>query len=355
MLCLLPADIMIISRICGGLGNQMFQYATGRALALRLGLALKLDVSWYSRMEGSTPREFMLAAFPHIKVEIASKKEIRTLRDDYSLSRTISKKINNSPSSYVCEPHFQYWAGIEQIDRAVYIDGYWQTERYFTSAQDVIRGDFVFPPLPNIDSENVAEQIRRTSDATAVHVRRGDYVSLASARQFHGICPPEYYRRSIETVSRGSKGAPHFFLFSDDPAWVRKEFSGLGFPTTVVDLPTHAVGPWHDMHLISMCKHHIIANSSFSWWGAWLANDRGIVCAPARWFLEPKIDTNDICPARWNRITVEQNYGMPLYPVVSVILTVYNGERFLEEAIQSILKQSLTNFEFIIVDDASTD
>ena len=294
---------MIIVRIMCGLGNQMFEYAAGRALALRLGAELKLDAAWFDNKREITPRKYALDIFP-LQVSQATRRESEALRfiPRSFIDKILFRPARNAPS-YLREPHFQYWPAVENIRASAYLDGHWQSERYFADHADVIRRDFTFPSLPE-DSETsaLAENIRRTPNATAVHVRRGDYAVLPSELKFHGLCPPEYYRDALDAVSARAGNDIRLFIFSDEPDWVRRQFDCSGKKATVVDCPGHGAEPWRDMFLMSLCRHHVIANSSFSWWGAWLADTDGVVCAPSAWFADAAMDTRDLCPPSWRRI-----------------------------------------------------
>lgn len=287
----------------GGLGNQMFQYAAGRALASRLDVELKLDLSRFSTIaESDTSRRYMLGDAFSFAAATATPEECNRLmwREESGFLRFL-RIARRRPRPYaatcVREPHFSYWTGFEQLNAPAYLLGYWQNEQYFKAIKDIIRRDFTFSPLQG-EAEALAARIRSTRSPVAVHVRRGDYVSNPVTHQYHGVCPPEYYSEALEIIT-AKAGAPELFLFSDDPGWVRKHFNSCGFPSTVIDFPEHTAAPWHDMHLMSMCRHHIIANSSFSWWGAWLADKGGIVCAPRRWFAEPGREYENPAAASW--------------------------------------------------------
>ena len=150
----------------------------------------------------------------------------------------------------------------------------------------------------SVADKKVLEDIN-TTNSIAIHVRRGDYVSVESVAQTHGVCSLNYYRRAIDFVTHKVEN-PQFFIFSDDPEWVSEHLS-TGYPTSYVihNGPEEA---FQDLRLMSLCQHQIIANSSFSWWGAWLnKNAEKIVIAPRRWFLD-KRNTSDMCPENWNRI-----------------------------------------------------
>lgn len=290
----------VITRIMGGLGNQMFQYAAGRALALRLGAELKLDLSWYDSVaEGATPRSFTLDAFPHIYAATATEQEIECLTPaPRGFLDRLLRRPRRQAASYIVEPHFQYWKGIERLSTPVYIIGYWQSERYFKAAEVRIRQDFIFPPLP-AEMETLAAIICKSPGAVSVHVRRGDYVSSPIANDVLGPCSAEYYQKAIESLVSCLGKSVHLFIFSDEPHWVQKNFITQGIPSTVISFPGHVDKPWHDMHLMSMCSHHVIANSSFSWWGAWLSQAKGAVYAPQKWFRNTSMECSDLLPEKW--------------------------------------------------------
>lgn len=294
---------MVISSLRGGLGNQMFQYAAGRALTLRSGVPLKLDLSWYDCFaESDTPRSFMLGVFPGIRATIATRRECKQLM--YIRRGPLAfllRRPRPDAASHIREPHYTYWSGFYTLDAPLYLSGYWQNERYFAAYADVIRQDFTFPELPSEEAKDMARRILAVPQSVSVHVRRGDYVSNSAAAAIHGLCSPEYYSAALDAVTAQTSAVPELFLFSDDPVWVREHFATHGLPITVLDFPSHNNAPWHDMHLMSLCKHHIIANSSFSWWGAWLG-ECGLVVAPKRWFQAEDMKNSSPVPSRWVRV-----------------------------------------------------
>ena len=279
----------------------MFQYALGKTLALRYGAELVLDIFWFSDMGESTPRHYMLDAFS-VADRFATKDEIMRLsRTSNSLVRKIFRKLSLASTQYIKEPHYAYWAGIENISPPVLLKGYWQNELYFNQKPDVIRKVFSFPDFPTHQAKVLAEQITACPNAVSVHLRRGDYVSNSKVNQHHGLCSPEYYATAMRFLRENIAGDLHLFIFSDEPDWAKAHFSTPGFPSQVVDFPEFQTTPWHDMHLMSLCKHHIIANSSFSWWGAWLSGDQGVICAPKVWVASEGRANDSPVPDRWVR------------------------------------------------------
>lgn len=295
---------MIIVKLMGGLGNQMFQYAAGRRLSLLNNTQLKLDISSLSA-KGNTPRDYELKHLS-INAVIATAAEIDLLRWQgvglvlKLLSaglRLVGKKCP-LPSDYR-EPHFRFDPSFSVSPDDRYLDGYWQSEKYFDACTVEIRDEFaVRDPLEGRNLE-LAELISET-ESVSLHVRRGDFVNNAEASNYHGICGLEYYDHAIKRISE-DVSHPAFYVFSDDPTWVKANLV-IPFPTTFI---SHNASRGHeDLRLMSLCKHNIIANSSFSWWGAWLnQNSDKIVVAPSRWFTNPKIDTRDLLPESWLRIT----------------------------------------------------
>lgn len=298
----------ITTAIYGGLGNQMFQYAAGRALAFRLGADLKLDLSWFDTAASvDMPRRYMLEVFSSLAVVPAAPEECAHFaRAGESRAGRFLRRLCGRPrpyaGTYAPEPYYAYWPGFERIVAPAYLSGYWQNERYFSAVSDLIRRDFSFPPLLSSEGEDLGGRIRAAHASVCVHIRRGDYVTNPAIHAFHGICAPEYYKKALDIVAAQAGQALELFIFSDDPLWARGNFDTRGFPATVVDLPEHVAEPWHDMHLMRLCRHHIIANSSFSWWGAWLADAGGVVCCPERWFAAQSGMEGHPAPERWVRL-----------------------------------------------------
>jgi hypothetical protein len=279
---------MIISQLNGGLGNQMFQYALGRKLSLLYGVPLKLD---FSMATGDTTRTYRLGNYC-IPAEFATDSEISGIK---STSLFDYLKMYYLRSIYK-EPHFQYDKNILHGKKNVYLQGYWQSEKYFKDIEDTLVRDFTLLKEPDYHNREVAEQIRE-QESVSIHIRRGDYVTSPTTNAYHGICSEEYYVNAIRTIESKVKN-PHIYLFSDDTDWVRQQFY-TGHPTTIMDF-NGTKKDYADMWLMSLCRHHIIANSSFSWWGAWLCRNPGkIVIAPQRWFANPDINTSDLIPNTW--------------------------------------------------------
>lgn len=295
---------MIIVRLWGGLGNQMFQYATGRRLAGIHGTRLILDTSRLAAAD--TPREFELGYF-RIAAEPATEAE-RDLcaqlerRRRKPLCRMMEKAgllPRLSGFFYYRERSFTFDERVLALSDNVCLDGYWQSEKYFREIRDTLTREFI----PRGEFSEVNRRLARemeACDSVSLHVRRGDYVSNPAAARYHGTCDLDYYARAMEEIAK-RVAAPRIFVFSDDPEWASANLR-LPLPATVIG-HNGASGCGDDMSLMRLCRHHIIANSSFSWWGAWLSRNPGkTVIAPARWFNEAGLDTRDLIPRDWLRI-----------------------------------------------------
>lgn len=295
---------MIITKLIGGLGNQMFQYAAGRRAAHFNNTNLKLDIAGYEEQEGITPRKYMLYIF-NIKEDFVKPNETQRLkalgRNFFTkfLSKLTKRIIPYYKQSYIQQKFFQFDSNILMISDNTYLEGYWASEKYFKDIKDIIFKEFTLKEKPNKKNKQVLDKIKE-SNSVSIHFRRGDYVSDKKTQEYHGICSLDYYHKAASIIA-GKIRNPYFFVFSDDPNWVMRNFK-IKYPLIVVD---HNTGKrdCEDLRLMSACKHNIIANSSFSWWGAWLnRNLNKIVIAPKQWFKEKSINTNDLIPKSWTKI-----------------------------------------------------
>lgn len=280
----------------GGLGNQLFQYATARSLAHSLDKDLVLDSYWFEHLRpGETVRPLELAKY-HVKLRIANTDEQRC----WKLLRTRWARYLGPliPMRAVREQGFAYNDSLNRISDDSYLVGAWQSERYFRDIREILLGELT-PIQPPSMRDTKLLQTMQECDAICVHVRRGDYVSSNSASAYHGVCSLDYYQQAITHVaSQATK--PSLFIFSDDPDWTREHLR-TEYPSHYV---THnsSADAFQDLRLMSHCKHHVIANSSFSWWGAWLSTSpEQIVVAPEKWFSVNR-PTPDLLPAQWKRL-----------------------------------------------------
>lgn len=289
---------MIITNIIGGLGNQMFQYAAGCALSLKTGADLRLDTSGFTRYD--LHQGFELKRIFNCEAGIASKSDMRdVLGWQYSSGiRRILLRPNLAAfrrKEFVVEPSFNYWLGIKELTGSCYLYGYWQSEKYFIDVAAYIRNEFTFKlPLDDHNAE-VCDHIKQVN-AVSLHVRRGDFASNPKVMATHGLCSLEYYNTAIHYVTERVK-RPYFMVFSDDIEWVKSNLKIDG-PHQYVERNS-GLDSYNDMRLMSLCRHHIIANSSFSWWGAWLNPRKDkIIVAPKYWFAN-KINSQDLIPENW--------------------------------------------------------
>lgn len=284
---------MIISKIEGGLGNQMFQYAAARALSIKTGSQIKLDLSWFDQYQLHNGYE--LDKF-NIKATIATQDEIKSLAGNQSsFSKAINKILGVKSKHYILEPDFTYYSRFKTLVPPVYLHGYWQSYKYFEEFSYDIRSDLT--PILELskESQNVAEKIRDI-ESVSIHIRRGDYVTNKQINNVHGVLGLDYYHNAINFLINKLE-APTFLIFSDDPQWVKDNVK-LKFPTLYIN---HNYGDksFEDMQLMSLCKHNVIANSSFSWWGAWLnRNPEKTVITPKNWFASEK-SIKDLIQDSW--------------------------------------------------------
>jgi hypothetical protein len=289
---------MIVAKLIGGLGNQMFQYAAGRALAHRYQVPLKLDKSFLEKDAAGayTQRHFELGIF-NLQPEFVTNLE----RDAYlknannKLYRELYRRVPFFfTRKYIAENTSAYMPNFTKWGPDAYLDGFWQSEKYFSEIKDTLRKEFTFKD--EIDRVNAPLAERMSNEnSISLHVRRADYVNDSTINHTHGTCSKEYYLHALELLSKTVSNA-ELFVFSDDVNWCRENFS-FKIPATFID---HNQGKqsFADMRLMSCCRYNIIANSSFSWWGAWLNNYPGKkVIAPKKWFRSKAAP--DIYPDDW--------------------------------------------------------
>ena len=292
---------MVIVRLTGGVGNQMFQYAAARAVADRLDAELMLDTRAFAHtlaLDAYTRRAYALAPF-RLRARLATAAD---LKDWPVWVVDIGMRLR------FVRPLFRRWhfesaitydPGMRTLREPVCLVGYWQSERYFSDIADRIRADFTLrQPLTGASAGLL--ELARTDRSVGLHVRRGDFVSLNDAAQVHGLCSVDYYRRAISLIRKRCPEC-RFLVFSDDPQWVRAE---LPLDSSTVFVTGNELSPEQDLVLMSACKHHVIANSSFSWWAGWLGySPDQIVIAPTPWYASPKLDARDLGVSRWQYIS----------------------------------------------------
>ncbi len=293
---------MIVVKLIGGLGNQMFQYAAGSALASLHNTKLYLDISHLNKdSNGSyTKRDFELWKF-NINADFASQHILDNFNfNENKLILRIKKTFPKFFKKIIFnEHHFNFHNVFFDMPPTTYLNGYWQSEKYFLNIKHNLISEFSL--LKNISEQTFKiEQQIKGSNSVSLHVRRGDFISLNSAINFHGNLKLDYYKEAIDIIKSKVEN-PTFFIFSDDINWCYNQFEFLKSKFFVDGLSLN-ISAHEELTLMQLCKHNIIANSSFSWWGAWLnINPNKIVIAPKNWFVLKTINTSDLIPSDWTR------------------------------------------------------
>ncbi len=289
---------MIIVKIIGGLGNQMFQYAMGRCIAIRNSTELKLDISAFDFYKLHKYGLNKLNIIENLATVKETEKFLKTEKK-YGFNWLVNIGIPYYKRAYIREKSIRYDPDLMNVKNNVYLDGYWQSEKYFKNIENIVREEFkIIDDYDRINTE-MANKILE-SNAVSIHIRRGDYISDLKTNAIHGTCSLDYYNKAIEDIQLFIDD-PHFFIFSNDPQWVKKNFLNPQM-MTLVDINGPEKGH-QDLRLMSLCKHHIIANSTFSWWGAWLGiNKFKRVYYPKKWFNVDYYDTSDLIPDSWHLI-----------------------------------------------------
>jgi hypothetical protein len=289
---------MIIVRIIGGLGNQMFQYALYRSLKEK-GREVKMDLSGFANY--GLHNGYELSSIFEVKESIASEHEIKMLSDSSEdFFNKAKRKLMGRKKSHFIQQEFRFLPQVIELEN-VYLDGYWQSEKYFKDNKDAIKNDFQFKNTLDAHNQEIVNKMNQTN-SVSIHVRRGDYISDSQAAKVHGgITTLAYYKKAIDMIN-DKVDHPVFFIFSDDIAWVRENINPQN--SYFIDW-NQGKDSYKDMQLMSSCKHNIIANSSFSWWGAWLnKNDSKIVVSPNKWFNTKNAE--DVIPDDWVKINVDE-------------------------------------------------
>jgi hypothetical protein len=278
---------MIKISINGGLGNQMFQYALGRAVSLKNKMNLTLDISWYNDYGKNIKRGFELNKF---NIDAKIHKPLFPFSKKILIKIGLIKIIKEKEI-------YEFDKEILKIKDG-YLSGYWQNENYFKNISHTLKKDFSLKDKPT-DKFLFIKEIIINSDSIAIHIRRGDYVTNNETNNFHGICNIDYYNRAIKMIKEKINN-PHFFIFSDDINWAK---NNLIVNKNIEWVSDYKLDDVEDLILMSLCKHQVIANSSFSWWGAYLnSNPSKIVIAPKKWLNNEDYDTSRIIPDSWIKI-----------------------------------------------------
>ena len=283
---------MIIVKIKSGLGNQMFQYALGRRLSLDWNDELKFDLSWFDNIKkGETPRKLELVKF-NVILPKATETEIAQARPSF-FARIVDKVKGRLNRNYF----FQFHSWLLKIKKAAYLDGYFQSFKYIEPIREVLLKDFVLKNTYSEGAQKIKNEIEASAQSVAMHVRRGDFVT--TCKDWNGLCEAEYYKKGLDIIQKKYFNVK-LFIFSDDIGWAKEN---LKFDNQMVFVSRPSLNSAEELLLMSLCKHQIIANSTFSWWAAWLnQNKEKIVIAPSRWLLAANIDTMDLLPPIWIKL-----------------------------------------------------
>lgn len=298
---------MIISQLEGGLGNQLFQYAAARRLSEKHLTTLKLDITWF---QAQTLRQYKLRYF-NIWEHLATAQEVTALISKSTFQERLAVKIGRKlgfnqltegfyqKGEVLREKNLSFDPEILNAPSHVYMQGFWQSEKYFSGIADILRQEFTLRYPQPLVFQQISELISNTF-SISLHIRRGDYVKSQETNLFHGTCDLDYYKCAIEYICERIS-QPYFFIFSDDPMWVIDNLD-INFPVYLVS-QEKSLHDYEELDLMRQCKHHIIANSSFSWWAAWLNSKTDkIVVSPKRWFMNDEHDTKDLIPDTWIRL-----------------------------------------------------
>jgi len=288
---------MVIVKIWGGLGNQLFQYSFGQYLAFKLHTTVKYDIQTTNSLSSFTQRDFALSSF-NIKVDAATAAEVNEKKyfSNIQLARVERKLAQQFPSFF--KKHFveqtipQQPASLAITDNCYY-EGYWQSYEYLQPIETQLRNEIALKdPLPVTAAKTLAAMQRCLP--VSIHVRRSDYLQHANLIN----CSIQYYNNAIACIKEQFSDV-QFFVFSDDIPWCKQHFTGTDF--SFVEGNSH----YEDLILMSRCHHHIIANSTFSWWAAWLNSNTGKkVLAPGKWHTKKDNRLNELLPAEWIKLDV---------------------------------------------------
>ena len=279
---------MIVVKLMGGMGNQMFQYALGRSLSIKYNTQLKIDLSFLKNKNMGTNftyRDYDLNIFNMSEdFEIGSVNLLGVNEPNFSYSQPLIDMIKSKMD--------------EDVNNSFLLNGYWQTPKYFQDIEDQIRTDFTFRDKVEEADESIKEILNqiKSTNSVLLNVRRTDYLNT----DYHGVMGDEYLKKGVELIESKIEN-PHYFLFSDDVEWCKDniKFDNM----TIVDHSYKGDRFSYYLQLMKNCKHFIIPNSSFAWWAAWLNEDSDkIVIAPEKWFTDSNINTSDLIPDNWIRI-----------------------------------------------------
>jgi hypothetical protein len=283
---------VIIVKITGGLGNQLFQYAIGKALSLKLGCELVLDISFYPQQK---LRKYELEQF-QIEARLATKSEINKAGGGHNIVARLIRRVGLTSllyPKYIKEIESTvYLSAIDNCNVGSYLDGYWQNPSYFDEYKEQLGIELT--PIRDLSKQAQVWLERIEADnSVSLHVRRGDYALNEHTNSVHGLCSVEYYQNAVEYMHTKLDN-PTFYIFSDDIQWCKNNLDSIDNLNFVDDTKTAI----DDLILMKNCKANIIANSTFSWWGAYLGGSN-FVAAPISWFSESSRNNQQLLPCKW--------------------------------------------------------
>ena len=316
---------MVISRLTGGLGNQMFQYAAAKALSLEKGTALKLDISTYG---GYKLRKYELRDCFNIQTPLATTEEIKRYSYNHPVKRIWNKlfpsrKMRTLALPYeeptlqrnllaihdfflpphkrktYIEPHYYFDTNFYKAADDVYLQGYWMSWRYFEKYKTEIKKDFVVNRSLVAHLDNIVAKMQQ-QNSVSIHIRRTDYTT-PEVIALKGQITLEFYKQAMKHIESTVK-EPVYYMFSDDIYWVKENFPIENRKVCYVD-NTISKSAIEDFYLMTQCKHNIITNSTFSWWAAWLnANPDKKIITPKKWYNNKVYNYKDVCPPSWIQV-----------------------------------------------------
>lgn len=285
----------IIIESQGRMANQMFCWAFAKSLSKKSGIDFLIDDS------ANTQKLSAFNCFDEYKKHQVKKCPFKQLLRFLIPIRTLRNKISkeNFKMPQITEKDFtKFQPELLQIQEPSYISGFYQSENYFSDIKEDLLNDFSLKTPLNKDNKKLLEQIKN-SESISLHFRRGDYIKKRNAEKY-GSCSVDYYKNAIQTIKEKTNKNLTLFVFSDDINWVKNNIK-FEEETIYVNINNSNQG-YFDLELMKNCKHNIIANSSFSWWGAWLnENPEKIVIAPKKWLAQDNF-SNDIIPENWIKI-----------------------------------------------------
>lgn len=282
---------MIISRITGGLGNQLFQFAAAYEVAKRNQVPLKLH---FYLDERDTPRmaeiNQLVPALNWCSIE-----ELEQFVPSTSMERLIQRLLPASKKSFFKERYFHFNPQLEKVAGNAYLQGYWQSENYFKRSAVELK-ELINEGLKRFSFSNSLQNKLQDPNSVSLHVRKGDYLKPPYSRYYHQL-DNTYYTAAVNVLKK-KYAQVNLMVFTDDPQWVESHLN-VGHPFELIS-SKETFSVFEDMHAMTQCRQHIIANSSFSWWTAWLSNSPNkTVIAPSKWFNEGPSDTEDLIPSEW--------------------------------------------------------